>query len=632
MGYVGTYLALTAGLFVLFYLTGHAAARRLLPPPGSLAFEERLALRLVAGMTVWVVLLFALAALQLLRPWAIWSAIGLALAAGIWSASRPSGKPAGTGPPPALAAPPPWRDLRDPPALLLAAVLALVVAALWAQALRPIVAWDADVYHLTVPRLWLEHGGFRRIPYNVYSNWPLAVQMLFGLALTVKDHILATGIHFGLGVLLAVVAGAAAARGAAPLWGWITAALLLVHPVLLFEIRIAYVDVACGFFLFAGFLALHRALDDVADERRWLLAAGLACGLLAGSKINGIFGAAAIAAVYAGSRLRRGARLRSLARPLLVFAVPVAALWLPWLVKSWWLTGNPVYPLLYGVFGGPEWSAALGRAHREWSLAIAMGGSARDFLLLPFRVLFLGAEEYERFEGGFHPLAGILLPAALLAARREPLVRRALAVAGLWFLLWAATYQQRRYLIPVLPLLAVASAIGARALAARWLPRPALAARGLAAVLAVALVQANAHYLRQAPRLYAALWTRGHELRAQAADPVYAAIDRLPADAKLLFVNVNRGFWSRREYIADSFFEASQIAALLHQLGDREGIRRGLAKRGITHVLVERKPGGPVYPPGFVELLEDRSTRLLYRSPDGTFTLLELPAGPGSSS
>jgi hypothetical protein len=381
MAYVGTYLALTAGLFVLFYLTGHAAARRLLPAPWSLAFEERLALRLVAGMAVWVALLFALAALQLLRPWAIWSAIGLTLAAGIWSAARTPGKLARAGPPPAPIAPAAWRDLRDPLAMLLAAVLALVVAALWAQALRPIVAWDADVYHLTVPRLNLEHGGFRRIPYNVYSNWPLAVQMLFGLALTVKDHILATGIHFGLGVLLAIVAGAAAARGAAPLWGLIAAALLLAHPVFLFEIRIAYVDVACAFFLFAGFLALHRALADPADENRWLLAAGLACGLLAGSKINGIFGAAAIAAVYAGSRLRRGARIRSLARPLLVFAVPVATLWLPWLVKSWWLTGNPLYPLLYGVFGGPEWSVALGRAHREWSLAIAMGDSARDFLL-----------------------------------------------------------------------------------------------------------------------------------------------------------------------------------------------------------------------------------------------------------
>lgn len=625
MAYVGTYLALTAGLFVLFYLTGHAAAQPFLPSAPSLGFEEALALRILGGVAVWVALLFALAALQILRPVAIWIAIGLTLAAGAWSLarSRTSSPP---GAPPAALTPAAQPLRREPLAILLGAVLAVVAVALWAQALRPLVAWDADVYHLTVPRLYLEHGGFRRIPFNVYSNWPMAVQLLFALAMTVKDHVLASGLHFGFGVLLAIAVGGVAARAASPLWGLIAAALLLVHPVLLFEVRIAYVDVACAFFLFAGFLAVHRALDDGAHERRWLLAAGLACGLLAGAKINGVFGALAIGAVYTCSRRRRGAGLGSLARALAVFAAPVAALWLPWLAKSLWLTGNPVYPLLHGVFGGPEWSAALSRAHRQWSLAIAMGDSPLDFLLLPFRVLFRGAPEYERFEGGFHPLAGVLLPVALLAARHEPLVRRALAVAGMWFLLWASTYQQRRYLIPVLPLLAVATAVGGHALAARWLPRPALVARGLAALLAVVLVDSNAHYLRQAPRLLAALWVRGDELRAHAADEVYAVIDeRLPADAKLLFVNVNGGFWCRREFIADSFFEASQIAALLHELGDREGIRRGLAGRGITHALVERTERAPAYPSGFIELLEDPSTRVLYRSRDGRFTLLALP-------
>ena len=64
MAYVGTYLALTAALFLLFYLTGHAASRRLASFPGTATTEERLALRIVAGIAVWVLALFALAALQ----------------------------------------------------------------------------------------------------------------------------------------------------------------------------------------------------------------------------------------------------------------------------------------------------------------------------------------------------------------------------------------------------------------------------------------------------------------------------------------------------------------------------------------------------------------------------------------
>ena len=260
MAYVGTYLALTAALFLLFYLTGHAASRRLAPLPPSAAPEERAALRLVAGVAVWVALLFALAAFQRLRPAPIAAVIAACAAWGAWSvwsaahaAARARRRDADRS----------ARSLtRDPLGVLLAAVLLVMIAALWAQTLRPIVAWDADVYHLTVPRLYLEHGGFRRIPFNVYSNWPLAVQLLFALAMTVKDYILATALHFGFGVALVALVGAVAARAATPLWGAIAAALLLLHPVFLFEIRVAYVDVACAFFLFAAFLALHRALED----------------------------------------------------------------------------------------------------------------------------------------------------------------------------------------------------------------------------------------------------------------------------------------------------------------------------------------------------------------------------------
>ena len=663
MAYVGTYLALTAALVLLLYLTGHAAARRLLAIPGGVRREDAVTLRLITGAAVWVSTLFALAALQLLRPGPIYATIAAAGVWGLWSQVRPGApgrrtdgpletaparEPAGTptrsvvgeqlacSPRRAEACSTAFaadqaKRLRDPVALLLATALTIVVVALWAQALRPIVAWDADVYHLTVPRLYLEHGGFRPIAFNVYSNWPLALQLLFTLAMAVKDYILATTLHFAFGVAIAALAGAFVARATSPLWGVIAAALVFLHPVFLFEIRVAYVDVACAFFLFAAFVALHRALDDTENERRFLFAAGLACGLLAAAKLNGLFGAVSIAVVYAASRWRAGTPPSALMRPLLVLAAPVAVIGLPWIVKAWWLTGNPVYPLLYDVFGGPDWSEALGRAHRGWQRAIGMGRSPIDYLLLPVRVLFLGGEGYQRFDGRLHPLAGALLPFALHAARGDALTRRALAVAGLYFALWAATSQQMRFLIPVLPLLAIATAAAGHSLSCRWLPRPALAARALGLLLVPLVLQSSSVYIEQAPRLYAALWTRGDELRAFATDEVFTAIDeRLPADAGILFVGLNRGFFCKREYLADSFFEASQIATMLHRLGDRESIRRGLADRGVMHVLVERQERGPIYPQEFLDLLAEPSSSTVYRSSDGRFTLIEL-AAPSSA-
>jgi hypothetical protein len=619
--YVGAYSALAAALFLLFYLTGHAASRSLAPLPAGARPEERWALRLTLGVAVWVLVLFALAALQRLRPAPIGGLIAAASAWGLWSAWKERTERSRSESPgrPTRAVVP-----RDPLAILLFAVLAVVLAALWAQTLRPIVAWDADVYHLTIPRLYLEHGGFRRIPFNVYSNWPLAVQLLFALAMVVKDYVLATALHFGFGVASIVLLGFVAARATTTLWGVIAAATLLLHPIFLFEIRVAYVDIACAFFLLAAVVALDRALEDRSAGPRWMALAGVACGVLASAKLNGVFGAVSIAIVYSVSSLRARTPLRALLRPLLAFAAPIVVLLSPWIAKTVMMTGNPVYPLLYDTFGGPEWSDALASAHRSWQRAIGMGRSPLDFLLLPARVLFLGAEGYERFDGRLHPLLGVLLPISFIGLRGQRMAARALGVAGLWFVSWAASSQQSRFLIPVLALLALTTVTGLHALVQRWISRrPNLLPRSIALVTVVFLVHANLRYLDQAPSLYAAYWTRSDELRAHATDEVFGAIDqRLPAEARLLFVNINRGFFCRREYIADSFFEASQTAAMLRDLAERGDLRSGLRELGITHVLIENRPRGIDYPRQFVELLA--SSRAVYRSPDGRFTVIAL--------
>ena len=145
----------------------------------------------------------------------------------------------------------------------------------------------------------------------------------------------------------------------------------------------------------------------------------------------------------------------------------------------------------------------------------------------------------------------------------------------------------------------------------------------LALVTIVFMVHANLRYLDQMPALYAAYWSHSDDLRAHATDEVFGAIDqRLPADARLLFVNINRGFFCRREYIADSFFEASQTAAMLRDLARRGDLRAGLRELGITHVLIENRSRGLDYPRQFLELLT--VSRTVYRSPDGRFTVIAL--------
>ncbi|MDX1383940.1 MAG: phospholipid carrier-dependent glycosyltransferase, partial [Thermoanaerobaculia bacterium] len=346
MAYIGTYLLLSVALFLLFLVTGSIAdpLSRGLAPTGV----ERYLLRLTSGLAAWVAALFLIAATGRLGPIAVSLLASAAVTAALALWLRRRGAP-GPRREPALPV--------DVVTRLGMAALAVIATALLLQTLRPIVAWDADVYHLTVPRIWLERGGFARIPFNVYSNWPSNVQLLFGLAMIVRDYVLAKTIHFGLGIALLVGLGWWVGRRSSAAWGIVAAAALLTLPVFLYEIRVAYVDIALALFLFLAFVFCERALSaGAAQGRRWLLFSGVACGLATGTKVNGVAGALAVAGVFVGSSLLSGRRPGDLLRPLGALAAPIAAFAALWTAKSAWLTGNPIYPLLHRWLGGPEWS------------------------------------------------------------------------------------------------------------------------------------------------------------------------------------------------------------------------------------------------------------------------------------
>ena len=102
----------------------------------------------------------------------------------------------------------------------------------------------------------------------------------------------------------------------------------------------------------------------------------------------------------------------------------------------------------------------------------------------------------------------------------------------------------------------------------------------------------------------------------------------LKPSARVLFVSVNRGFFSRSEVIADSFFEASQVNELLMVGRTSEEIVAALHARGITHVLRWYHNREIPYPREFRRLFRDPQVMRLVFEVD-RFELFELlPAAP----
>ncbi len=609
--------------------------------------------RIVLGLAFWIAVLFVLAALGALRLPALLIVAGAAAVAALLTCRHRRAQPAGTAGDRRSGQRRRWR----PPnrlTVLAVAALAAVLLPLYLLALTPTVSWDAGAYHLTVPKLWIAHGGFREVAFNVYSNWPLATELLFAAAMLLGDFIVAKLVHFAFGLLTlyAVYVGCRQVfskcshrpgrRGQAS--GWLAMALFLANGVVLYEIRVAYVDLAHAFFFTAGFLFLVRALrpdpggpatpDPGADSA--LLLAGLCAGVVAAIKLNGIAAAAILGALHLprlAAAARAGELLAAARRFGTRFVLPVLAFWVPWLVKSAATTGNPFYPLL---FGGPYWSPGLGEQLRVWQSSIGMGREPLDYLLLPLRVILDGGSGYARFDGEVGGFWIVVLPLALWVARRHALVRRCLAAAGLYFVFWAFSSQQMRLLIPVLPLLSIAGGVAAVELVER-LPWPAVRPLGrrllLLGSLALLVWSASGgtakptrgRYLLAAASALERYLEEEGDLRQTAVHPVYGFLRTLPADVRLLFLNTNQGFFCDHDFVADSFFEASQIADWLAPVATVAELRERLAAAGITHLLVAHRDWGIAYPPALGELLGDpQQAGLLYRSPDRRYSVVEL--------
>ncbi len=611
MVYLAQHTAALGLLLACLWLPGYVVERRWLRVDSGLRLPARFSL----GLGFWIASLFLLATVGgLHRP--AFLALGLVLSgAALWTVLHHRGSAEGKAR---------WR----PSGVTLATCCGLIpiLLPLYLLAMTPTVSWDANVYHLRIPKLFLAAGGFREVPFNVYSYWPLNVQLLYALAMAFQDYVLAKLLHFCFGVLTLLTLYLGCRTFHRPAAGALATAMLLANGVVIFELRIAYVDLAHAFFFLAGFLFMLATLDR-RPEMLWL--SGICCGLAAGAKVTGIVGAGIIGALYLPRLVRALRRGEPALRPFLVrFVAPTLGLWLPWVWRAMWTTGNPVYPFFHGLFGGPDWSTELGGRLQAWQSSIGMGREPLDYLLLPLRVILQGGAGYQRFDGQVGAFWIVVLPLALWAARRVLLVRRCLIVAGLYFVFWALSSQQTRFLIPLLPILAMAGGVAVAELFER-LKSTVWRRVGLGlvftAVLA-SLIPSEGHRLGAGYKTLGVFLQAKGDLKASVVPPVFRFINqKLPPRARVLLLNTNHAFFCDREVLADSFFEASQVAWWMSPATSADDLRRLMTERGITHLLIDQRNRSIAYPRALADLLNGRAfSKQIFRSPNRRLTLFEI--------
>jgi hypothetical protein len=259
-----------------------------------------------------------------------------------------------------------WRWLRQPRKVLwwewpIVAVFVLLLAATYLRALCPITDDDGLSYHLAAPVRFLQQGGFVQIPTLTYTNWPLGVESLFGLLLAFHPAAPVGIVQFSFAVLTLVAVYLYAQQLGGRVAAAASAVLLLLYAVFWEEAHQAHVDLGMAAFAVLGVLALARS--EAAPTGNWRRLSAVFAGLAATTKLSGIWVVVSLAFLTLLLERRRRAiehtseEVRPPWRPALGYALTAFCIVMPWFIRTWLVTGNPFYPMFYGLFGGREWTA-----------------------------------------------------------------------------------------------------------------------------------------------------------------------------------------------------------------------------------------------------------------------------------
>ena len=442
-------LAIGAAAAVAFaaWILGHRLTRWLLRD----LFEESLealVFQLALGFACLSYALLALAGIGLYRRGVVGAVVILLAASGVVSAARRLRRHVSLFPGPQRA---------DAVLVLFTGV---AIASAFVAALAPETEFDALWYHLYLPDRWLVAGRPVDLVEEYISLYPLSWEMLYGAAMALGGPVAAKLIHFICLPLVAATTMLLTRRIFPRANAWLAVALTVTAPTVLWEATTAYVDLALAWYVSLAVYALVRY--DVVRDRRWLIVGATVMGMALSIKHLGLV-ALAIVSIALAVREVRVVRIKSAARTVVVFAVIALAIPSPWYIRAFAASGNPVFPDMYAAFGAKpdaRWSPDAEESLRRFKDHFGRTRTAAHLVTLPWHVTVHGAS----YGGTFGPLFLILVPAALTWRRpgRAPVAWVLFAGTIGYIALWASPISsfQLRFLLPIVPLLAVLAAHG----------------------------------------------------------------------------------------------------------------------------------------------------------------------------
>jgi hypothetical protein len=472
-------------------------------------------------------------------------------------------------------------------------VLGILIFLSLSLALAPAFATDALVYHLAVPKAYLEAGGIINLPNNVFSFYPQHTEMLYLFALAIGTDHLAQLTGLGIVFLLLIALHQYYRQQGSATYALLVPTVFLSTPAFFTVAYSAYVDLQAATYTFMAFYAWENWKSR--KQTGWFYMMVLFVGTALATKLTAVI---ALPIAFLGVALKNNSSPKKVLGQCFLLVLGALLFMLPWWGKNYFFTGNPFAPFFMQLFRGEQgmnWDLERSLQHFQYFSSYGMGHGILDFLLLPINLTFFGQPHSLRFDGQVGILYFLLLP-ALYGLRRQsmPMVITFLIFMVFWF----TQTQQARLLGTPFAFLLILSIKGLE----EWFSSEPdkvdkqgknflLAVMVFGLLFNTSLIAKIWAQIQPLPYIFQKESRDPFLMRQLKSYPVYLSANHLvDRDEKILLVYMrNFGFLMDKPFFSDSVFENHTLKEIIDEEVYAGDIINRLKSMGITHILFNHK-------------------------------------------
>jgi len=478
----------------------------------------------------------------------------------------------------------------------------------------PPISKDALVHHLTIPKLYLNHGGIYEIPSMVFSYFPMNLNLLYLIPLYFENDIAPKYIHFFFAILTSWLIFRYLRRRINTVYGLLGVIFFISIPIIIKLSITVYVDLGIIFFSTASLLLILKWIES-GFKARFLILSGILCGLAMGTKYNGLitFFLLTLFVPFLYSRYTKRGK-PGFIRPMgygICFLFIALLVFSPWMIRNYHWKNNPIYPLYNRWFNPPKAisgdvvsRAAVKNPNRGFFTFRSMVYHERwwQIALLPVRIFFQGKDgDPQYFDGKLNPFLFFLPIFAFYRIREDPHdvgreKKIILAFTVLFFGFAFFSFILRiRYISPIIPPLIILSVFGVKNIIGIVGKLPTKISRHAGLILVFLILTfffvLNGSYVigqfRYVNPFKYLNGTVSREKYIEKYRPEYSAMryinKNLPSDSLILFIFLGkRGYYCDRRYILGE----SKLGQIIQKSNSLQEILLGLKDLGITHLLI----------------------------------------------